>query len=101
MKKTWRLDIIARRISSWTTNMSFLFLAEKDEEFSLLLKENLFKQIKHLNTFTTRNSLEKLDKVYEKSVSSIKKFKILRGLILDGICFEGRAKKIFKKLSFT
>ena len=79
--------------------MSFL-LAEKDEEFSLLLKENLFKQIKHLNTFTTRNSLEKLDKVYEKSDSSIKKFKILRGLILSGICFEGE-KKIFKKFSFT
>ena len=97
-EKTWRLDIIARRISSWTTNMSFL-LAEKDEEFSLLLKENLFKQIKHLNTFTTRNSLEKLDKVYEMSDSSIKKFKILRGLITSGICFEGGQKRYIKSLT--
>ena len=37
-EKTWKLDILARRISSWTTNISFL-LAEKDEEFELLLKK--------------------------------------------------------------
>ena len=39
-ENTWRLDILARRISSWTTNMSFL-LAEKDEEFSFNLKKSL------------------------------------------------------------
>ncbi len=96
-EKTWRLDILARRISSWTTNISFL-LAEKDENFSVILKENLYKQIKHLNTFTTRNSLERLDKAYEKEESSIKKFKILRGLILSGVCFEGGQKRYLKSL---
>ena len=87
-ENTWRLDILARRISSWTTNISFL-LAEQDEEFASILKLNLQKQIKHLNIFTTKRTLEKLDKIYEKENSSIKKFKILRGLILSGICFEG------------
>ena len=96
--KTWRLDIIARRISSWTTNISFL-LADKDEEFSSILKENLFKQIKHLNTFTTKNSLDKLDKVYAKDDSSVKKFKILRGLILSGVCFEESKKSYAKNLA--
>ena len=94
---TWRLDILARRISSWTTNMSFL-LAEKDEEFSFNLKQNLYKQIKHLNIFTTKKSLRKLDKIYEIDESSIKKFKILRGLIFSGVCFEGGNKRFLKSL---
>ena len=96
-ENTWRLDILARRISAWTTNMSFL-LAEKDEEFSFNLKKNLYKQIKHLNIFTTKKSLRKLDKIYEIDESSIKKFKILRGLILSGVCFEGGNKRFLKSL---
>ena len=52
------------------------------KSFHLLLKKNLYKQIKHLNIFTTKKSLRKLDKIYEIDESSIKKFKILRGLIL-------------------
>ena len=94
-EKTWRLDILARRISSWTTNISFL-LAEQDEEFASILKLNLQKQIRHLNTFTNKRALEKLDKTFEKENSSIKKFKILRGLILSGVCFEG-GEVIYKK----
>ncbi len=96
-ENTWRLDILARRVSSWTTNFSFL-LAEKDEEFSFLLKKNLYKQIKHLNIFATKKSLEKLDKIYEKEDSAIKKFKILRGLILSGVCIEGGKKSFIKSL---
>ncbi len=87
-ENTWQLDILARRVSSWTTNIGFL-LAEQDEEFASILKLNLQKQIKHLNIFTTKGALEKLDKINEKENSSVKKFKILRGLILSGICFEG------------
>ena len=96
-ENTWRLDILARRISSWTTNISFL-LAEKDEEFTSMLKESLFKQIKHLNTFTNKKSLENLDKIYDEEDSAIKKFKILRGLILSGICFEGGKKRYSKSV---
>ena len=36
-ESTWKLDILARRITAWTTNLSFL-LAEKDEEFADILK---------------------------------------------------------------
>lgn len=94
-ENTWRLDILARRISSWTTNISFL-LAEQDEEFASILKLNLQKQIRHLNIFTNKRALEKLDKTCEKENSSIKKFKILRGLILSGVCFEG-GEVVYKK----
>ena len=46
----WKLDILARRITSWTTNISFL-LAEKDEEFASVLYLSLQKQIKHFLSF--------------------------------------------------
>jgi len=97
-ERTWKLDILARRISAWTTNLSFL-LAEKDEEFANILKSNLHKQIKHLNIFTTKNSLKKLDKIYEKENSSVKKFKILRGLLLSSVCFEGGEVSYKKSLN--
>ena len=97
-ENTWKLDILARRISSWTTNISFL-LAEQDEEFASILKLNLQKQIKHLNIYTTKRALEKIDKNYEKENSSIKKFKILRGLILSGICFEGGEVRYKKSIN--
>ena len=62
-------------------------LAEKDEVFALALKKNLQKQIKHLNLFTSKKLFELLDKNYSIEISSVKKFKILRGLTLSGVCF--------------
>ena len=62
-----------------------------------MLKKNLYKQIKHLNVFATKKSLEKLDKIYEKRIAAIKKFKILRGLILSGYASK-EEKKIYKKM---
>ncbi|PPR25649.1 MAG: hypothetical protein CFH34_01339 [Alphaproteobacteria bacterium MarineAlpha9_Bin4] len=95
---TWKLDIVARRISSWTTNLSFL-LAEQDEEFASILNLNLQKQIKHLNIFTTNKTLERFNKNNDDEDSSIKKFKILRGLILSGICFEGGEDRYRKSIN--
>ncbi len=94
-EKTWKLDILARRISAWTTNIGFL-LAEKDQEFESILKFNLQKQIKHLNIFTTKKFFNYLDKSDGKENSASKKFKILRGLLLSGVCFEG-GKNMYKK----
>jgi len=96
-ESTWQLDILARRISSWTTNIGFL-LAEKDEVFALALKKNLQKQIKHLNLFTSKKLFELLDKNYSIEISSVKKFKILRGLTLSGVCFEGGESRYKKSI---
>ena len=95
----WKLDILARRITSWTTNISFL-LAEKDEEFASVLYLSLQKQIKHLSIFATKRSLQKLNQNPEDSISSIKKFKILRGLVLSGVCFEGGELRYKKSMEF-
>ena len=98
-ENTWKLDVLARRITAWTTNIGFL-LAEQDEEFASILKSNLKKQIKHLNIFTTKKSLQRLDKIYEIESGSVKRFKILRGLLLSGICFDGGNNTYKKSLSF-
>ena len=40
-ENTWEVEVLSRRLSSWLTNIDFL-LAEKDEDFSAILKKNLF-----------------------------------------------------------
>ena len=52
-EKSWKLDVLARRISSWTSNMSFL-LADKEENFSICLRKSMLKQIAHLNNFASK-----------------------------------------------
>ncbi len=86
---SWELEVLARRISAWVTNFDFL-LAEKDEVFSKILLKNLFKQIKFLRNQTNKSLFSKLEKKYGLEESSIKKIKILRGLILSSICFESQ-----------
>ena len=43
----------------------------------------------------------KLDKLYDFGDSSIKKFKILRGLVLSSVCFDGSKKKYIKNLDLV
>lgn len=85
----WECEVLARRISAWVTNFDFL-LAEKDEKFAKILLKNLFKQIKFLRSQTNKSLFKDLEKKYELEESSIKKIKILRGLILSSICFESQ-----------
>ncbi|MAK09301.1 MAG: hypothetical protein CML36_02300 [Rhodobacteraceae bacterium] len=85
----WELEVLSRRISAWVTNYDFL-LAEKDERFAEILFKNLFKQIKFLRNQTSKSLFQIIEKKYNLEDSSIKKIKILRGLILSSICFESK-----------
>jgi len=100
-EKPWEIETLSRRVSSWITNIDFL-LAEKDERFLNLLKKNIFKQIKHLRIHANKKYFSSLDYEYGLEISSIKKIKILRVLLLYSICFEeeiNRYKKYIKMLS--
>ena len=97
-EKSWQIDILARRVSSWITNIGFL-LAEKDEDFSLKIRKSLLKQIKHLNNFSNRRYFASLDKDFGIQESAIKKVQIIRGLLLSIICFSGQEVKIKKTLA--
>jgi uncharacterized heparinase superfamily protein len=94
-EKTWEIETLSRRLSSWITNIDFL-LAEKDEKLLELLKKNIFKQIKHLRLHANKNYFSSLDTEYTLEISSIKKIKILRGLLLYNICFEEEGKRYIK-----
>ena len=94
-EKSWEVEILSRRISSWVTNLDFL-LAEKDESFSHIFKRNIFKQIKHLNHYVNKKYFYSIEKEFGVEIGSVKKIKILRGLILSSICFEGEEKKYTK-----
>ncbi len=96
---SWQLDILARRISAWITNIGFLF-AEKDEGFSIKLRKSLLMQIKHLKHFSNKRYFSALDKDLGLEESSIKKIQIIRGLLLSTICFSEQEKKIKKSLHF-
>jgi uncharacterized heparinase superfamily protein len=85
--KTWELEVLSRRVSAWVTNFDFL-LAEKDEKFSNTLLRNLFKQTKYLREQASNRYFSYIEKRDGLEVSSIKKIKILRGLILSSICFD-------------
>ena len=95
---SWQIDILARRVSSWITNISFL-LAEKDEDFSLKIRKSLLKQIKHLNNFANQRYFATLDRDFGIQESAIKKAQIIRGLLLSAICFSGQKVKIKKTLA--
>ena len=95
-EKTWELDILSRRISSWITNLGFL-LAEKDDEFSNRIRKSLLKQIKHLNILSNKNYFIYLDKEYGVEEGSIKKIQIIRGLLIGSISFDGEFRS-FKKV---
>ena len=97
-EESWELHILARRVSSWITNIGFLF-AERDELFSLKLRKSLLKQVKHLNNFSNKKYLSSLDRELGLQESAIKKAQIIRGLILSAICFLGKDKKIKKGLT--
>ena len=84
---SWECEVLSRRVSAWVTNFDFL-LAEKDKKFSEILLKNLFKQIKFLRNQTNKSLFYNLEKKYGLEESSIKKIKILRGLILSSMCFE-------------
>ncbi len=97
--QTWDLEVLARRISAWVTNYDFL-LAEEDELFSKILLENLFKQIKHLRKQANYKYFRSIKKNMDKEIGSVKKIKVLRGLFLSCICFEGEQELIKKYIKF-
>ena len=102
-ERVWEIETLSRRVSSWITNIDFLF-AEKDENFSELLKKSILKQIKHLNIHANKKYFSSLDTEYGLEASSIKKIKILRGLLLYSICFEeegNKHRKCMKMLEFS
>ena len=94
-EKPWEIETLSRRVSSWMTNIDFL-LAEKDEKFLTLLKKNIFKQIKHLRLHANKKYFSSLDSKYGLEVGSIKKIKILRGLLLYSVCFEEEGNRYIK-----
>ena len=96
-ENTWEVEVLSRRVSSWLTNIDFL-LAEKDEDFSAILKKNLFKQIKHLQSYAKKSYFFHLDRKLGLENASIKKVKILRGLILSTLCFDDANHKVIKYL---
>ncbi len=86
-EKTWELDVLSRRISSWITNLGFL-LAEKDDRFSKTIRSSLLKQIKHLTRLANRNHFNYLEKNHGIDEGSIKIMHILRGLLISAISFD-------------
>ena len=98
-EESWQLDILARRVSAWISNIGFLF-ADKDEAFSIKLRKSLLMQVRHLNNFSNKRYFSTLDKNLGIQESTIKKIQIIRGLLLSSICFSGQEKKIKKSLNF-
>ncbi len=96
---TWEIEILARRVSAWLINIDFL-LADKDQEFSNLLITNIKKELKHLNFYLSKNYLNLLKKKFGLEVSSVKKMKILRCLLLSSVCFEKEQKKYNRYIKF-
>ena len=94
-EKTWEIETLSRRVSSWITNIDFL-TAEKDENFLELIKKNIFKQIKHLRIHANKQYFSSLDRVYGWEKSSIKQIKILRCLLLYSVCFEQEGNRYIK-----
>ena len=85
-EKSWEPYVLAKRISAWLTNIDFL-LAEKDDEFSLLLRRNLLKQIKHLISITSKKYFKFFQDNPHTFKHDIRKISIVKGLILGQISF--------------
>mgnify|MGYP001444674438 CR=1 FL=1 len=75
-EESWQLDILARRVSAWISNIGFLF-AEKDEAFSIKLRKSLLMQVRHLNNFSNKRYFSTLDKNLGIQESTIKKIQII------------------------
>ena len=96
-EKTWELDVLSRRISSWITNLGFL-LAEKDKEFSYIIRKSIFKQIRHLKRMSNMRYFSSLEKEYGLEEASVKIIQIIRGLILSLISFEEDNKALMRSI---
>ena len=96
-EKTWELDVLSRRISSWITNLGFL-LAEKDKEFSYVIRKSILKQIRHLKRMSNMRYFSSLEKEYGLEEASVKIIQIIRGLILSLISFEEDNKVLMRSI---
>ncbi len=75
---SWRHDVLARRISAWLSNSSFLF-TEPDKSFSDIFLKSLTKQSRHLHSISRRGLFNKIERYMSTDKASFVKICVIRG----------------------